>query len=78
MSWATGAIEKALAKRCSGVAARWCDIHGDCECSVEEDFNDDKCPLHSCRSTHPWGRCACGEPANPSGRCTNCENMWNL
>jgi len=37
---------------CTGVAARWCPIHGDCECDQEDDHNDPECPLHSPTSTH--------------------------
>ncbi len=36
---------------CTGVAARWCPIHGDCECG-EEDMDQAHCPLHSPTSTH--------------------------
>lgn len=47
---------------CTGVAARWCPIHGDCTCrgtttlnghpGEYPDLNDDDCPLHSRRSDH--------------------------
>lgn len=29
---------------CTGVAARWCPIHGDCRCRRGQDLNDDRCP----------------------------------
>ena len=44
---------------CTGVAARWCPIHGDCECDHSEgdeypgvDEDGTPCPLHSPTSTH--------------------------
>ncbi len=40
---------------CTGVAARWCPIHGDCVCDREDpsiDYNDPECPLHSPTSAH--------------------------
>ena len=42
---------------CTGIAARWCPIHGDCECEPDEDEDYDTrssqdCPLHSPTSTH--------------------------
>jgi hypothetical protein len=37
---------------CTGVAAVWCPVHGDCECADLEDLNDEGCPLHSSGSTH--------------------------
>lgn len=37
---------------CSGVAASWCPVCGDCECPDPEDLNDDQCPLHSGTSPH--------------------------
>ena len=52
MTWAEAAIEEDARVKCTGVAARWCPIHGDCECSEEEDYNDEKCTLHSARSSH--------------------------
>jgi len=36
---------------CSGVAAKWCDIHGDCTCSPHEPV-DYTCRLHSPLSSH--------------------------
>ncbi len=43
--------------QCTGVAASWCPVHGDCECPRDEDggaweLNDPDCPLHSPESTH--------------------------
>jgi hypothetical protein len=52
MPWAVAAIAEHERPKCTGVAARWCPIHGDCECSEEDDYNDQECPLHSIRSTH--------------------------
>lgn len=49
----TGVVKaKPLSHECTGVAARWCAVHGDCECSEEEDYNDEACPLHSPKSNH--------------------------
>jgi hypothetical protein len=42
--------------RCTGVAATWCPVCGDCCCEIFENgspsFDDDDCPLHNARSTH--------------------------
>lgn len=40
---------------CSGLAARWCPIHGDCKCPTDEtlhELNDPGCPLHAPNSEH--------------------------
>lgn len=44
---------------CTGVAATWCPIHGDCRCPRDKDggytedgLNDAGCPLHSDESSH--------------------------
>lgn len=43
---------------CTGLAASWCPIHGDCTCpnraGIEGSptLNDPNCPLHSPMSTH--------------------------
>ncbi|MCH7475487.1 MAG: hypothetical protein IIA27_12535 [Gemmatimonadetes bacterium] len=50
---------------CTGVAARWCPIHGDCDCDPEGDGDDagqwgysgvdqdgNECPLHGDHSAH--------------------------
>ncbi len=37
---------------CTGVAARWCPIHGDCVCDPDEEQHTQDCPLHSPTSTH--------------------------
>lgn len=43
---------------CTGVAASWCPIHGDCTCpdradpTEGRDMNSETCPLHSSDSTH--------------------------
>ena len=40
--------------RCTGIAAVWCPIHGDCSCPCREDeMDDEECPLHSRESSHP-------------------------
>ena len=40
--------------RCTGIAAQWCPLHGECQCpDREEDLNDPKCPLHRPGSNHP-------------------------
>lgn len=42
---------------CTGVAATWCPLHGDCKCPRPlgdglDDLNDRDCPLHSAASSH--------------------------
>lgn len=51
---------------CTGMAATWCPIHGDCTCpwvkgdepsdgfdpDAVRDLNSETCPLHSSASTH--------------------------
>lgn len=47
--------------RCTGIAASWCPIHGDCLCprnedgEPESDLNYDGCPLHAPSSSHAAG-----------------------
>lgn len=38
---------------CTGVAAGWCPVHGDCTCAVDRE--DSTCPLHAATSTHAEG-----------------------
>lgn len=50
---------------CTGVAARWCPICGDCSCPYDEAMGwgpgifeeptDDDCPLHGFASDHAEG-----------------------
>lgn len=38
---------------CTGLAASWCPVHGDCACPEPDTSLDaDACPLHSPRSAH--------------------------
>ena len=38
---------------CTGTAANWCPLHGDCKCPHPEiEKNDPGCPLHNDRSPH--------------------------
>lgn len=44
---------------CTGISASWCPIHGDCECTPDDEEgnffngkNDPHCPLHCTASTH--------------------------
>jgi len=41
---------------CTGIAASWCPIHGECLCPPDDGSSDyqhnDKCPLHGPDSTH--------------------------
>lgn len=37
---------------CTGVAASWCPIHGDCTCDMDSERDSDDCPLHGKESTH--------------------------
>lgn len=43
-------------ERCTGLAATWCPVHGDCLCESQENgersLNDAECPLHSRHSDH--------------------------
>ncbi len=45
--------------QCTGIAAVWCPIHGNCSCPYldertgERDMNDPGCALHGKESTHP-------------------------
>lgn len=51
----TGAalIEEHERDRCTGLAASWCPIHGDCTCPDRERAMDSEhCPLHSRTSDH--------------------------
>lgn len=42
---------------CTGIAATWCPVHGDCTCPWGDDnyFREENpaCPLHGPSSTHP-------------------------
>ena len=51
------------AEHCTGIAAVWCPVHGDCACPLVEHttgpdpygqrtFNEGDCPLHSASSSH--------------------------
>lgn len=40
---------------CTGVAATWCPIHGDCACPERAPGDHPQCPLHSASSTHAYG-----------------------
>lgn len=49
--------------QCTGVAARWCPIHGDCtdkgdeaELPYSAHCSEYDCPLHGERSTHAEGK----------------------
>lgn len=54
-------MSAALGAECTGVAADWCPIHGDCTCRkrIKASGSDgrcwarDRCPLHGSDSTHP-------------------------
>lgn len=38
---------------CTGVAARWCEIHGDCTCPAgAPELNSYGCPLHGAHTKH--------------------------
>lgn len=37
---------------CTGVAASWCPVHGDCKCPDGPERNDAACPLHKAESGH--------------------------
>ena len=43
-----------LAPECTGLAASWCPVCGDCKCPDRElgDINDPDCPLHNNSSDH--------------------------
>ena len=61
VSWirAGGVNEQKLPSRCTGIAAVWCPIHGDCSCPRHSDGERDGdsedcdvCPLHGLASAH--------------------------
>ena len=47
---------------CTGITARWCPVHGDCECETADDGDSwefpgvdeegNECPLHGDHSKH--------------------------
>lgn len=37
---------------CTGLAARWCEIHGDCTCPEDAALNSHGCPLHGANTKH--------------------------
>jgi hypothetical protein len=48
--------------RCTGLTARWCPLHGTCQCVTINDhggrewadhMDHDNCPLHNMESKHP-------------------------
>jgi hypothetical protein len=48
-------------RRCSGVSARWCPLHGECTCAINHPDEDElqeitmdnrSCPLHGGQSLH--------------------------
>lgn len=54
-------MAETLTVECTGVAAVWCPIHGDCTCRKRlkasgasgEFWGRDDCPLHGTASSHP-------------------------
>lgn len=63
-----GAVQVYVPIECTGVAARWCPIHGDCTdrgADAEESYSTHcsewDCPLHGTFSTH--AESAGGPPA---------------
>lgn len=44
--------DRVESRRCPGISARWCPVHGGCDCREEVDLNDDLCPLHAPASSH--------------------------
>ena len=50
-----GAGEGERRMTCTGIAAAWCPIHGDCTCPDRVDWGElwfDECPLHGSGSLH--------------------------
>jgi hypothetical protein len=49
-----GLADRIESQHCTGVAARWCPVHGTCSCKRGEraDLNDARCPLHASTSSH--------------------------
>lgn len=37
---------------CTGAAAVWCPVHGNCSCLDRDDLSSPECSLHGARSTH--------------------------
>ena len=61
------------AEVCTGIAATWCPVHGDCTCPHCDDnpyadrtLTDESCPLHSSSSTH-------GETVESAEVCASAE-----
>lgn len=60
--------------RCTGLAATWCPIHGDCTCERREDGEVEftglhGCPLHDVHSPHA---------AVPADRCPTCDGTGTV
>lgn len=52
-------------QECTGLAAVWCHLHGDCVCPDRaEALDDPDCPLHSTGSSHAEAR-AQPDPVGP-------------
>lgn len=44
-------------RECTGLAAAWCPVHGDCSCPERESAMDNPhCPLHRAASSHAEAR----------------------
>lgn len=39
-------------RECTGIAATWCPVHGDCACDHQVPADDPLCPLHGPTSDH--------------------------
>lgn len=58
---------------CSGVAAAWCPVHGDCVCPSDDagnrlDLTDPDCPLHAPASHHAASVSEADDPNRPGAR----------
>lgn len=59
---------------CTGLTARWCPVHGNCNCNPIDDgmpgeMDDESCPLHAVRSAHAPDE----EPATARSLCGACQ-----
>jgi nitrite reductase/ring-hydroxylating ferredoxin subunit len=69
-------------RKCTGVSAAWCPIHGDCICVRDgvADLDDPNCPLHNSASTHAEVEDAPESPVPPEGPwwIHTAEDGWTL
>lgn len=50
-------------EHCTGLAASWCPIHGDCVCLIDGDMGERSRDAHNCQLHAAWASHAGVEPA---------------